>query len=298
MIGIKLQGQLGNQMFQYAAARIQSERLSCGLVVEYPGSLHSAIGHAARGVLPQQLFKIFPDLRVHPLSRWLAMKALPSRFRGPARQRLFPSKFQPRLVAMEAGNEIYDDRIWSIEDRTWLSGYFQSPRYLTGWEDQVGEWFGAPQHTAVAANKLVQLLPESPTKMIAVHVRLGDYLGQCGSHGDPVTGWALPKDYYVRALSRYSDSTPIALFSDDAPAAAHLLPRAPAWTSTSGSAAIDMFLMGTFRRVVIANSSFSWWAAWLSRQPQKEVVAPQYHIGWRTRRWFPADIKVEGWTYV
>jgi hypothetical protein len=162
----------------------------------------------------------------------------------------------------------------------------------------VREWFSAAQDTADTVARLILSLPDSPAAMIAVHVRLGDYLEQRGSHGDLVTGWALPRDYYVRALSRYPSSVPIALFSDDATAAARLLPRAPTWTSTAGSAALDMFLMSAFPRIVIANSSFSWWAAWLNRQPEKEVVAPEYHIGWQRRRWFPADIKVEGWTYV
>jgi hypothetical protein len=56
--------------------------------------------------------------------------------------------------------------------------------------------------------------------------------------------------------------------------------------------------MSLCRYMVIANSSFSWWAAWLNVHPEKLVVAPKYHLGWRIGRWFPGDIAVDEWNYI
>jgi hypothetical protein len=195
---------------------------------------------------------------------------------------LFRHQFEPR-------HDGYDDRIWLIQRWTWLKGYFQSPRYLSGWEQRVRDWFRPSRRIASAVSHLTANLPAKPREMVAVHVRRGDYL---------VHGWALTAEYYTRALSQFSKGTPIALFSDDPETAEALLPRKPAWVSSGQVMAADMFLMSSFPRLVIANSSFSWWAGWLGAQQEKQVVAPEFHIGWRRRQWVPPDIKVEGWTYV
>jgi hypothetical protein len=147
-------------------------------------------------------------------------------------------------------------------------------------------------------SKILDYLPKSPRDMVAVHVRLGDYLLQRGNIAGPRFGWALPKAYYQRALEAFPKDCPIALFSDDIRMAIEVLPRRPVWVSSAKNAAVDLFLMSAFKQVVIANSSLSWWAAWLNNVAGRLIVAPEYHIGWHQRRWYPQEIKVDGWIYV
>ena len=90
----------------------------------------------------------------------------------------------------------------------------------------------------------------------------------------------------------------LAIFSDDPDwAAEQFKPRRP-WVSRGHSAAVDMMAMSLCRSIVIANSSFSWWAAWLNADPEKTVIAPEFHLGFRVGRWIPNGIAVSGWQYL
>ena len=124
---------------------------------------------------------------------------------------------------------------------------------------------------------------------ISVHVRRGDYLkpGTLEYHG------ILDQPYYREALARLKagagEGAELFVFSDDAVAAEQVLNFVPKSRlvhvrGDQGRPWEDMALMARCRHHVIANSSFSWWGAWLSRSPDKIVVAP--------RAWFaPAELK-------
>jgi hypothetical protein len=299
MIGLEFQGQLGNQLFQYAAARVQAERLGCGLVIEQsPPGRRAALSRLARRQLGHQIFQCFPSLQVHSASHWLgALKALSREAHDKIKSRIFPASFEPPRVP-PVGAEAYDPRIWDVCSGTWLLGYFQSAKYFTGYEARIRAWYTPTDEIAARVHQLVSRLPESPEDMVAVHVRRGDYLSVRGKLGDEDTVWSLPRAYYERALAHFPPDAPIGLFSDDPTGAAALLPRKPTWTSLGNSAVVDLFLVASFRQAIIANSSFSWWAAWLNSKADRVIVAPEYHIGWYKRCWYPADIKVDGWIYV
>ena len=136
-----------------------------------------------------------------------------------------------------------------------------------------------------------------PENTVAVHVRLGDYRQQqTVAAGED--GWILPRDYYDRALSSLGTNYPIALFSDEPDKAREFLGREVAYVSDGCDIKRDLYMMASCNQIVMANSSFSWWAAWLNAGAGKMIVAPKYHVGWQLREWYPAGIKVEGWTYV
>jgi Glycosyl transferase family 11 len=300
MIGLTFQGQLGNQLFQYAAARVQAERLGCGLVLGANAGRRAIIANALQKRLPHKICAVFPALRVHPLSYALAISRATELTYVSVRDLLFAHRFEPRLSDSEedVANEAYDSQIWEIPKGCWLTGYFQSPKYFFGWEPRVRQWYRPSDKILESVSNNLATLPQNHFEMVAVHVRLGDYLSETGYHADPRTGWALTREYYARALARLPDSLPIALFSDDPEAATDILPRKATWTSRGNDAGVDLFLMGSFPFMVIANSSFSWWAGWLNPYREKVIIAPEYHIGWRRRVWFPADIKVDSWIYV
>ena len=77
-----------------------------------------------------------------------------------------------------------------------------------------------------------------------------------------------------------------------------MLPRKPDWVADAYAPGLILLLLSTFRQKIIANSTFSWWAAWLNNDPRKVVVAPKYNLGRNVCRWFPHDFEVEGWRYV
>jgi hypothetical protein len=293
MILIKLWGGPGNQMFEYAAARLTAERLQCAILFDAPAfGLRRTLQRVIRPSSYCSLFDLYGDL--HPGLRGHAVDVLgrlaPNvTARGLAR--LLPNEFkpaQPENSAIES-NEIFDRRFFDISRRTRMYGYYQSARYFAGHENQVRFWFAPQPAEAAAVSAHWARCGLDPSKTLAVHVRLGDYRAN---------RWALPRSYYDDALALLGENYPIALFSDEPELARQFLGRDVAFLSDGADIKRDLLLMASCRQIVIANSSFSWWAAWLNSAADKTVVAPKYHIGRRIGEWYPAGIEVEGWTYL
>ena len=57
-------------------------------------------------------------------------------------------------------------------------------------------------------------------------------------------------------------------------------------------------MMASCAHMIIANSTFSWWAAWLNTAPSPMIVAPRFFLGHSAGTWYPKDIQVAGWHYV
>jgi hypothetical protein len=301
MIGVQLRGRLGNQMFQYAAARTLSERLGHSLILAsntlgrpfgvvahwlgvdgrppYAGKQQNGILHKAFGCGPTFL-----------LARAFEL-ACPA---------LFHHTFSPRWLTTGEGYsyEAFDESFFKIKSSTWLIGWFQSERYFTGNSDRVREWFKPRQKDARRVADVIARWPVSPEDMVAVHIRRGDYAQIRDGVSDHNQGWLLPMTYYHNALDRIPRNTTLAIFSDDPEWAENAFASRRPWISRGNSALVDMLLMARCRYNVTANSSFSWWAAWLNTRPDKVVFAPKYHLGWNIGCWVPGGIDVPGWEYL
>lgn len=139
-----------------------------------------------------------------------------------------------------------------------MVGYWQSEKYFDNVAEQVRAEFKLPKHT----------IDEG---MVAVSVRRGDYLHL------PDVFCSLGEDYYSKAREIFPDST-FVVFSDD-----------PDWVEENlkwadivikgNSGIVDLSLLSCFKNHIIANSSFSWWGAWLANGDK--VVAP--------KDWFSCD---------
>lgn len=305
MIGIQLKGRLGNQMFQYAAARTLADRLNCTLVAaaHTVGRRFGLIGHLLglddRGTnagmrqngLLNAAFGCGPTFIVGRAVE-LALPAL--------RQTLFPKTYAPRRISIEGGRsyEDFDEALLEQAPGTWLNGWFQSERYFASNADRVKQWFSPRARDRKRLEQRMTEWPAAPDKMVAIHIRRGDYANVRDDLGDGEQGWLLPTDYYRRAMSGIPREARLALFSDDPDWAAAQFADWRPWVSRGELPAADMLLMSRCRWNIIANSSFSWWAAWLNVRPDKVVIAPRYHLGWRVGRWVPGGIEVPAWNYL
>jgi hypothetical protein len=152
-----------------------------------------------------------------------------------------------------------------VPDNVCLNGYFQSEKYF--------------KHVKPQLIDLFDLSRGEKTKGIAVHVRRGDY-EHLGRYHKP--GW----DYYYNALGEF-DKQPIYVFSDE-PKKARLLFDSSVNIVEGNTDLQDFAFMCTFENFIIANSTFSWWPAWMKG---KKVVAP--------KKWFTdmdaKDIYAKGW---
>lgn len=191
----------------------------------------------------------------------------------------------------------FDPRFDELEPPIYLHGYLQSHRYFAGLEDEIRSLFTLRDPLSPGAAALCAELEALPCPA-AIHVRRGDYVGHA-LHG--TLGW----EYYRRAIEILDAATDSAatyfVFSDDAAQARELLGDVDRvrFVDVSTSAHEDLLLMSRCRHAIVANSSFSWWAAWLNPNPEKRVVAPS---AWfapelsRTRDL--ADLIPAAWTVV
>ena len=288
MITVSLIGGLGNQMFQYAAGKALAERHGVPLALDISGFRNYA-------------------LRPFLLGRLLVPEAITLAQAGPAEKpeenftrakwkgridRLLGKARLPKLAS--SPNEYrephfhYDSAFETLGPKTSLFGYFQSERYFNSIAESLRDWFSLREPLGDAATAAFQRI-ETCHQPISVHVRRGDYLnpGTAEYHG------ILGEPYYRDALARLEagigEGAELIVFSDDAAAAEQVLSFVPKsrLVHVGGDPERpweDMALMARCRHHVIANSSFSWWGAWLNRSSDKIVIAP--------RAWFaPAELK-------
>ncbi|MDB5799547.1 MAG: hypothetical protein JWL63_486 [Rhodocyclales bacterium] len=265
---VALKGGLGNQIFEYAAGMSLSRRLGVLLCLdvsayEDPRERHFAL---APFELPEPVVK-------RDLHRWGRGSLVDRIYRRLARQLGLQRCGLPVFSERSYG---YDQRFELVRNAVLLDGYFQSPRYFHDIADEVRARFADPRALSVASQQMLDLIRS--TDAICVHVRRGDY----------VTNPAANRVHGLCEMSYYTEGLAIAgegllaphcfIFSNDADWVRenmHLqYPVTVVDINGEDAAHEDLWLMSACRSFVIANSSLSWWGAWLGRHPAKRVVAP------------------------
>lgn len=172
----------------------------------------------------------------------------------------------------------FNEGFWALPDGTELSGYFQSERYFKPFADEVRREF----------QPLVPLPWTVFKGWVSIHVRRGDYL-TFPEHHPPCT-----VEYYREAMSRFPNEHFI-VFSDDMPWCKENL-RGPRIEYSEGFYPFaDLHRMSLCDHHIIANSSFSWWGAWLGKNPGKRVIAPKRWFGPKKAGWNTKDLLPQGW---
>lgn len=277
MIICRLHGRLGNQMFQYAAARAMSARLSVSVALDPREALAKGEGVLTRVFdLPLSDSPRLPPARknlpAYLLWRWLGLSP---RFRR-----------EQRLG--------YNAEIENWTAPCYLHGYWQSERYFAQQADLIRADFTFPDFTNSQNADMAARIVE--TNAIALHVRRGDYLA-LGQHA------VCDEAYYLAALDivREGIKNPtVYVFSDDPDWAKSNLPlpceKVVVDFNGPETDFEDMRLMSLCQHNVIGNSSFSWWAAWLNANPNKRVAGPDRWFGDSTLS--NPDILPVGWLRV
>jgi hypothetical protein len=197
-----------------------------------------------------------------------------------------PSLFELHGVRQVPSNELtieryynersftFDEKIFDEPDNTAFVGYFQSEKYFKHARHEVLSAFWFKQDVVEeASNEIDKINPDPNKEIVAIHVRRGDYLGNQGNH------CVLPIEYYDDTIQTffYDKEYDFWIFSDD-----------PDWCAENFDGGtiintqnpyVDLCLMSMCNHNVIANSSFSWWGAWLNPRHSKIVVAPSLWFG-------------------
>lgn len=286
----RIKGGLGNQLFCYAAARRLALVNDAELVIDdVTGFIRD---HAYRRQCALHRFAVVgrratPAERLEPFERVRRGFAKWISRRKPFEQRFYIEQdgntFEDQLLTLRFANSVY------------LDGYWQSQDYFKDHEVVLRQDLKPIPPTDDTNRLLAAKIQEKPT--VALHVRWFDAPGSSGAHNASA-------EYYRRAISILDAKLgrpQYFLFSDDPVAAQACLKleddRVTAITNNRGdeNAYADMWLMTLCDHFITANSTFSWWGAWLGTNAQKIVVSPASQLlngtitTWNFPRQLPPD---------
>ena len=291
MITITVLGGLGNQMFQYAAAKA----LACKHGVDLAIDESAFRSYELRGFLLDRLR--VPEA-VRPITGKSSDKSVRlSNFRAMrwrnradrSLKRLGVARLPQSPTSYSERHFHFDPEFFSLGGSISLFGYFQSERYFAGIADKLRDHFRprevlGPQAQAVAEHIARSRMP------VSVHIRRGDYVK---SNSTAQVHGSMGVAYYKKALQLIEGlldtQATLFVFSDDPADAESILDFVPSehLVHVRGEPERpweDMTLMAQCRHHIIANSSFSWWGAWLNPSVDKIVIAP--------RNWFtPGELR-------
>lgn len=274
MIIVKLMGGLGNQMFQYAAARSLSLRHGTELKLDLTFLAGDQAGNTPR------TFEL-GHFNISAANASPQEIALLNGKESTARK-TFLSRFYPKGCRYGWYREKQfnvNPEFFLLPDNVHLEGYWQSERYFESMSETIRKDFTLKYSPAGLNLELAEEIRS--VNSVSMHVRRGDYVSDEKTR---MMHDVCDLEYYCRAeekITQSVDEPQFYVFSDDPEwVAANLKLHHPARfvRHNQGMAHEDLRLMSLCRHHVIANSSFSWWGAWLAGQSDRLVIAPQ--------RWF------------
>lgn len=251
-------GRLGNQMFQMASTIGIARRLGLDPVfpLENFGS-QSPYSHTGCDLL--QCFNI-PEAFIKPMS-----------------------DIQINYIYSESVFN-YNQEISDIPDYTALSGYFQTEKYFEHIESEIREIFTFRD----SIESIAESMDINTNNSVSIHIRRGDYLSSPDHHPTQ------DAEYYKRSISEFGSDKIFYIFSDDIEWCRQIFTGSNFRFIDSGNPYADLCIMSKLKNHIIANSSFSWWGAWLSGKDSK-VVAPIRWFGPALANKDTSDIYCKNW---
>lgn len=286
MVIVRLFGGLGNQLFQYATARRVAHINNVPLKLDVSGfesyKLHRySLKHfniLEEFASSDEIARFNGRGLVCHISLWV--------------QKLLPHYRRKRVIERHFN---FDANILKISDNVYLNGYWQSEKYFKDIETLLRQELtlkAAPDSANVAMGEWIR-----GVRSVSLHIRRRDYVS------DPATQQihgTCSLDYYAAAIAKLSEGVEdpyFFVFSDDPQWAQENLKLEHPTTFVTHNGPDknyeDLRLISLCQHHIIANSTFSWWGAWLSVNPDKLVFAPQ--------KWFRTldrnsdDIMPETW---
>lgn len=268
MIRIVLQGRTGNHLFQYALGRVLAKKHQVPLVLDASWFNHEGWAQVS-----------------HFLSLPLQAEVVRPCSLGSRMLRKITGKHHWEFLSVpvfreKPADQSFDARFLECPSDCVLFGYFQTPRYFGEIAEELREELRSLLNSVCSSSEIHRELAKPGT--VAVHVRRGDYMQHSVFQVCDV-------DYYRDAINQMRKEVSGAkffIFSDD-----------PAWCRStfcdddqtivdSGEAGnnplYDLHLMSLAAHHIIANSTYSWWSAWLAQSSTQRVIMPD--------RWYAGEI--------
>lgn len=261
---VNIKGGLGNQMFCYATGYALARETGAELSLDVT---MFDVNHINNRKIELNAFNIDNSIISYKYSDSKFVKKI-----GLNRIRKRCAIGWNTHIEKEKKEYSYDESILNIKTNVYLDGYWQTEHYFKKYREDLLKIFTPLRISHL--KKLVDYICEE--KSVAVHVRQGDYVG---------LGWSLSMDYYktaIKILHEIDHEFIYFIFSDDI---AYCKDNFAKFSSeyniryleykSENPIIDDMFLMSKCKHNIIANSSYSWWAAWLNNNSEKMVICPE-----------------------
>lgn len=262
MVIVQLKGGLGNQMFQYAAARRLAAQQNIELKLDLSFLEADTVQHTKRDF---ELYKLNINAGIATRKEIQAIK----------KQR-WKNLFRPVLIK-DKGVADFSKKIARCSNHVYLDGYWQSERYFGFISSIIRDEFTFKQ--PIDSDYFLKVKHQiENSDSISLHFRRGDYVENPKTnkyHG------VSSMSYYQKAVERITKKTndpTLFIFSDDIQwVMAHFESEFPMVFIEQSDEGLhsDFRLMSICKHNIIANSTYSWWAAWLNENENKTVIAPE-----------------------
>ena len=279
MIAVRIEGRLGNQLFQYAFIYSAAKKLNTSFYCD-------------KGIEKFKLYDYFDiqkDL-FYPLDRYV--------FNTEGFKNIF--NYHLRRFAYKVADNILlkkkpviidneDDVVEAIqrlENKKLYYGFFQSQEYFKQYENDIKTLFKIKIEFKEKFAALYSKLDLTKT-IVVVHVRRTDYVGM---------GIAVDIEYYHNAIKRVRDENSFFVFiSDDSKFVEEQFNDIEDKYISTHSEIIDFQFLMHADVCILSCSSFSWWGAYLNNKVS-EVIVPKYWLGWNKAKEYPNNIILDRWT--
>lgn len=272
MIRIPLMGQTGNVLFQYALGRVLAKKHGAPLVLD--GSWYDA------AVWKELSFFLNLPIRAQVVRRFPAGARALRKLTG----KHYWEYGRVPVLKEDPRDHSFADRFLDAPADCVLMGFFQAPKYFESIDEELRTELNGLLAAAVPAASAPDFASLMKPTSVAVHVRC-----TTGFSINPVFR-VCDVGYYERSMARLRERIPGArffIFSDDPARCRATFTATDQTVMDSGAAGTnplhDLYGMSRASHHVIANSSYSWWAAWLGAKPGQQVITPE--------RWFASRFK-------
>lgn len=270
MIIVKVTGGLGNQMFQYAMYKSLEKK---GKHVKLDSTSYYNVKKEHNGYELERVFDIKPnkpnkeDLKKFDENNISILDRIKRKF------------FGDKKFVYDTKEYVFNENIYKLKN-SYLNGYWQSIKYFEGIEEDIRKDFKFKKELD---NKNLEILNEiENSNSVSIHIRRGDYMTP---ENYKIYGNIATPKYYkesIKLIEEKIENPTFFVFSNDmewVKENIQINSRVFYVDINSGDDSYkDMQLMSKCKHNIIANSSFSWWGAWLNENKNKIVVAPKKWI--------------------
>ena len=288
MIIVRVTGGLGNQMFQYAMYKSLEKK---GKLVKLDSKSFYETKKEHNGYELERIFDIKHNKPTKEDLEKFDENNISTLFK--IKRKLFGDK----KFVYDTKEYVFNKDVYKLKN-SYLNGYWQSIKYFEGIENDIKKDFRFKNQLD---NKNLEILNEiENSNSISIHIRRGDYMSPENYN---MYGCIATPTYYkkaIKVIEEKVENPTFFVFSNDmdwVKKNIQINSRVFYIDINSGNGSYkDMQLMSNCKHNIIANSSFSWWGAWLNENKNKIVIAPKKWINREDVDSDKIELFCEGWT--